>query len=74
MALVRFLRDFQGRATRETFYRAGEVADLETADAVVAEGAAEYVEVNTPEAPVAEPIRPKRTRKPKSVGRLKTAD
>lgn len=42
---VKFLRDFQGRATREVFYKKGQEVELDSsaADAVVAEGVAEYV-------------------------------
>ncbi len=46
MDRIRFLRDFQGVATRERFYLAGAVVsiiELPTAEAVVEEGAAEWV-------------------------------
>lgn len=43
MAIIRFLRDFQGVNTNFQFYSAGEIVDIPTGDAVVAEGAAEYV-------------------------------
>lgn len=39
--LIRFTRDFRSAATREAFYAAGEVADLEDGAQIVAEGAAE---------------------------------
>ncbi len=44
---VQFLRDFQGIATRERFFLAGTVVDLDdgTAQAIIEEGAAEPVTV-----------------------------
>lgn len=48
--LVRFIRDFRSAATREQFYEAGDVADLEDGAQIVAEGAAEAV-VSEPAAP-----------------------
>ncbi len=43
--LVRFLRDFQGRATNELFYEVGAKVDLDSgiARACIAEGAAEAI-------------------------------
>jgi len=51
---VRFLRDFQGVATQERFFLAGEVVELDdgTAQAVIAEGAAEPLVVEAPTAQV----------------------
>lgn len=45
MPKVKFLRDFQGKATREVFYKKGQEVELDDSliGAVVAEGAAEYV-------------------------------
>lgn len=68
---IRFLRDFQGVATGEQFYQAGEVADLPHGDRVVAEGAAELAPepeldpdtplASPPEVPA--PIAPRRGRR-----------
>lgn len=43
--LVKFNRDFQGKATREVFYKQGQEVELEeaVAEALVAEGVAEIV-------------------------------
>jgi hypothetical protein len=61
--LVRFLRDFQSAATGETFYEAGQTADLIRGAEVVAEGAAVAVPLIAregqaqPKAPEAQPVK-----------------
>lgn len=45
--LIRFLRDFQSARTGEQFYRAGAVADLPEGRAIVEEGAAEVVTIDS---------------------------
>lgn len=45
--LIRFLRDFQSARTGEQFYQAGAVADLPEGAAIVAEGAAEVVTIDS---------------------------
>lgn len=56
--LIRFTRDFRSAATREAFYEAGDVADLEDGAQIVAEGAAEAVVVEP--APPADEEPPRR--------------
>lgn len=62
--LVRFVRDYQGKATGPHFYRAGETADLSdiTAQVVMDEGAAveAAVAVEAAEEPRTEDKRGKR--------------
>lgn len=41
MTVIRFTRDFRGRATNEQYFEAGTVIDLPTGDQVITEGAAE---------------------------------
>lgn len=45
--LIRFLRDFRSAATDEMFYEAGVEVDLPRAAELVAEGAAEYVTIDS---------------------------
>lgn len=44
MSLIRFTRDFRGRASNEQYYQEGEVVDCPTAALIVAEGAAVFVD------------------------------
>jgi len=57
MTTVKFLRDFRGRLTNESYYLAGEVADFEPAAAagMVAEGAAVFAPGLPPVAEVPDP-------------------
>ncbi len=41
---IRFIVDYRGLLTGERYYRAGDVADLDNATALVDEGRAEYVQ------------------------------
>lgn len=59
--LIRFLRDFRSAATNEEFYEAYSTADLERGAEIVAEGAAEKVELEVREGQV-DPVTPKRGR------------
>jgi hypothetical protein len=43
MGKIRFLSDYRGVLTDETFYHAGDVAELQAAAALVEAGRAEYI-------------------------------
>lgn len=47
---VKFLRDFQGKATKEVFYKQGDVVEVDDpiASAVIAEGVAERLVESAP--------------------------
>ncbi len=45
--LIKFVRDFRSAATGEQFYEAGQEADLPEGAAIVAEGAAEIVTIDS---------------------------
>jgi hypothetical protein len=75
MLTVRFTRDFRGRASREEFYAADEVANLpgDVVQALLAEGAVEVLTDVEPEPEPKPEVKPKRRRK-KAAGDDKLRD
>lgn len=71
MALVKFLRDFQGWATAGQFYQAGDTADLpdQLAQMCVDEQAAELVSDVESTTPLPETPTPKKIGRPKKAAK-----
>ena len=49
MAAIRFLVNYRGVLTKERYYQAGDIAELDNATALVDEGRAEHVVAELPE-------------------------